>query len=140
MNSEQFHDKIVAAVKETFAASDWHSNPFEWEGIPARAEALMVEVVQEALEESRARCFGAPFFICERSSGDDATLAVEIVLFGDPDGDPFASARFNLADAIMQDAETSHEKGCGVSQAIRRLETTIARLKDASAAKGWELE
>lgn len=142
MDGEAFHEGVCRAMRDGFAEWDWKSNPLEWERIPARLSDLMLAALKDALEDSRMGVFGAPFHI-DYGEVKRGVLApnpdtfIKIELHPYSDSDEFAGARFNLADAIIKDAETA-EAGWTVGHAINQLEATIAKLKREAETRGWD--
>lgn len=147
MDTAEFHTEVVAAFKKSMQGWDFDSNPLEWEGIPSDIYRLLIKVVKESMEESRKGVFGAPFLIdygdfdhsiypARHIPTSDTVLKIEISPF--PDSDDWAGGSFNLADAILKDAEGGDE-GWTVGHAIWQLERTIEKLKREGQERGWDI-
>lgn len=146
MNTEQFHTSITDLFRKHILATEGPA-PLDWNALPSDIAKLCERALLEALEESRSSVFGAPFSIdtgqlfgTELRPNTDAVLSIDLNLFKDGDYTDYSvsGVKFNLADAILTDAETG-ERGSTVANAIEQLERTIARLKDEAAKRGWEL-
>lgn len=143
MDTGKFHDRLTAIVKDAFSRWDHASNPLEWPALPSAVADLTVDVLKEGMAASRGGCFGAPFHIGYGAFKDrnhhpyaDAVIKCEIVIFDD--AEDYASGSFNLADAVLKDAEGG-DNGWTVGHAIHQLEATIERLKREAASRGWDI-
>ena len=133
MESEEFADKVTAAVRKEISKWSYDHNPMAWDGFPT----AMLEVYKDLLcDAMKGVNEFPPITIAERNDGE-AMFEAQICFY--EDGDDYFVKRYSLADSVLIYAELNHE-GWSVSKAIRALKISIIKMEREALKRGWKIE